>query len=184
MGGFFFSSSSSPPFFFFFFFFFFFLLLATSVSFDRLFELEVDWDAVILLVVSGHWDFNHGGIVLQIEEKLVQMHVDTRWSGVEEDKVLLHLANSKDRALERFLDEYALLWVDHLVVTLLQLAVDVNILDVQPSQMLENLISWPSLDVLDSLLVLLCWHLFDLALLLQVIHGISELQIVSDVRHV
>ena len=63
----------------------------------------------------------------------------------------------------------------HLVVALFQLAVDVDILDVKTCQVLEHLIGWPSLNVFDTLLVLLSWHMFDFNLLLQIVHGICQL---------
>jgi hypothetical protein len=62
--------------------------------------------------------------------------------------------------------------VHHLIVALLQFAVNVDVLDIETGQVLEDFILWPSLDVLNTLLVLLRWHCFDLDLLLQVVHRV------------
>ena len=71
------------------------------------------------------------------------MDVDTVWSGVVSNKILLKLADSTNCALENFLDKDSLLRMDHLIIALLELSVDLNILDVQASQMMENIIVRP-----------------------------------------
>ena len=76
------------------------------------------------------------------------MHIERSGSWVEEDHVLLDLANAANRGLQHALDVYALLWVHHLVVALLELAVDVDVLNIELSQVLEDFIVHPGLDQL------------------------------------
>ena len=76
------------------------------------------------------------------------MDVDGLRSGVEEHEVFLHLADTGDRRLEHSLDEETLLGVHNLVVAGFELAVDVDILDVQNSEVLEDFIIGPSFNVL------------------------------------
>ena len=71
------------------------------------------------------------------------MNIDRLLSGVPENHVFLDLADPEDSRLKHLFYEYALLWVHHLIVTLLQLSVDINILYVQASKVLEGLILWP-----------------------------------------
>lgn len=61
-----------------------------------------------------------------------------------------------------------------LVVTLLEFAINVNVLDVEAGQMLKNFVVGPRLDIRDSLFVFLSWHMLDLNLLLQVIHRVTQ----------
>ena len=75
-----------------------FLFLA-SVTLDLFLEGEVDFDPVVLLEVARHRDFNDTGVVLEIEEELIQVDVETFGSGVEEAEVFLHFANAADGAL-------------------------------------------------------------------------------------
>ena len=103
------------------------------------------------------------------------MHVDGALSGVGSHQLPLELTNSANGALQSLLDEDSLLWVDHLIVTLLQLPVDVDVLDIQASQMLEGLILGPGLHLLHAVFVLLDWHVLHFDLLLQVVHGILQL---------
>ena len=49
--------------------------------------------------------------------------------------------------------------------------------------MLEGLIGLPSGVILQTQLILLIWDLFNFDLLLQIIHGISQLKVVSYMRH-
>lgn len=123
-------------------------LLLLFTADDRLFKRQLDLDAVVFFKVAGNGNLDDGGIVLQVEEQLVEMDVDALGSVVENDHVLLHLANSDDRGLEDFLDELAFLRVDDLVVTLLKLAIDVDVLDVQARVMLEDFVVGPGFYVL------------------------------------
>jgi len=61
-----------------------------------------------------------------------------------------------------------------LIVALLKFAINVNVLDVETSQMLEDFVVGPRLDIRDSSFVLLCRDMFDFDLLLQVIHRITQ----------
>ena len=88
------------------------------------------------------------------------MNVNGALPGIEKNHVFLHFANSANGALKRLFNENSLLRVDHLVVTLLQLPVNVNVLDVKHCVVLEYFIVWPSLDERHSLFVLFLWHIF------------------------
>lgn len=72
----------------------------------------------------------------------------------------------------------------HLIVALLQLAVNVDVFDVQACQVLECFIWLPVVNEDLALLVDLGWHLLDFDLLLQVVESIGQLQIVGHVRHI
>ena len=78
------------------------------------------------------------------------MDVDALGSGVEETEVLLHLANAGDCGLEHSLDKETLLGVHDLVVAVLQLAVDVDVLNVETCQVLEDFIIGPTLNILQQ----------------------------------
>ena len=81
------------------------------------------------------------------------MDVETLGSWVEEAEVFLHFADTADGALQYTLNKNALLGVHDLVVTVFELAVNINILDVQASQVLENFIVGPGLDILSTVTV-------------------------------
>jgi len=70
-----------------------------------------------------------------------------------------------------------------LVITLLELAVDLNILDIEHRTMGETFFGTPVFTVLDAMLVSFGGSMFDLDLLLQVVHCIAQLQVVCHVRH-
>jgi len=123
------------------------LLLLFSAD-DGLLECELDLDAVVFFEVAGHGDLDDGGVVLQVEKQLVEVDVDALGSVVENHHVLFHLANADDRGLEDFLDELALLGVHDLVVTLFELAINVDVLDVQARVVLEDFVVGPGFDVL------------------------------------
>ena len=96
-------------------------------------------------------------------------------SGVESNQVFLQLANTADCALQSLLYKYTLLWMNDLVVTLLQISVNIYILDVQAGQMLEYFIRLPGLNVLYTRFILFSWYMFDFDLFLDIIHGIRQL---------
>jgi hypothetical protein len=85
-------------------------------------------------------------------------------SRVENDEVFLEFADSTDGAFKSFLDEDAFLGMNDLVITLLQFSVDIDVLNVQTSQMLEYLVLRPVFDILLTFLIFLSWHMlhFDL----------------------
>ena len=112
------------------------------------------------------------------------MHVDRLWSGgIESDHVLLDIADSGDGALKNLLDELPLLRLHDLVVAVLQLSVDLYILYVQGRQVLEDLIRRPVGDVGLTFLILFSGQMLDLYLFLKIVHGISQLHVISDVTH-
>ena len=78
------------------------------------------------------------------------MNVNGLWSRVEQTKVFLHLANAADCRLQHSFDENSLLRVYDLVVALLELAINVDVLDVEAGEVLENFIVGPRLNVLQG----------------------------------
>ena len=56
------------------------------------------------------------------------MHVETVWSGVKYDHILFHFADTANSRLKHFLIEDSLLRMHHLIVTLLQFAIDIYVL--------------------------------------------------------
>ena len=78
------------------------------------------------------------------------MNVKTLGSRVVQTQVFLHLADSANGTLKNAFDENTLLRVYHLVVTGLQLAVYVDVLDVQAGQVLENFVIGPVFYVLKA----------------------------------
>lgn len=76
------------------------------------------------------------------------MDVKTFRSRVVQTQVFLHLAYSANCTLKDALDKHTLLGVHHLVVAGFQLAVNVDVLDVQTGEVLENFIVRPVLNVL------------------------------------
>jgi len=76
------------------------------------------------------------------------VHVHGTWARIEEYKVFFDLTDTADGRLKDFLDVDALLGMDHLVIALLQLTIDLDVLYIQACQMLEHLIWSPGLDIL------------------------------------
>ena len=107
-----------------------FLLFATF-TFDFLLEDDIDRDLIIFFEVAWNGDLNDGWIVLEIEEKTVQMHVDRTLAEVVEHEILLDFANSANRALKYLFDKDSLLRVHNLVIALFELAIDLDVLDVE-----------------------------------------------------
>ena len=70
-----------------------------------------------------------------------------------------------------------------MVITLLELAVDLNILDIEHRTVGEAFFGTPVFTVLDAMFVSFGGSMLDLDLLLQVIHCIAQLQVVCHVRH-
>lgn len=124
--------------------------LTAAVADNLLLEDEVDRDLVILAEIAGHWDLNHGRVVLEVKEETVEMDVDGASTEVVEDEELLDFANAADGALKHFLDEDALLRVHNLVVTLLELAVDLDVLNVEYGVVAEPFLEAPEFTILDT----------------------------------
>ena len=59
------------------------------------------------------------------------MDVEGLRARIEDDQVFLQLADTTNRRFKDFLNEDSLLRVHHLIVTLLELSVDVNVLNVE-----------------------------------------------------
>ena len=76
------------------------------------------------------------------------MHVDGTLAEVVEYQILLDFADTADRALEHFLDEDAFLRVHNLIVALFELAVDLDVLDVEDSVVGEAFFKSPVFTVL------------------------------------
>jgi hypothetical protein len=76
--------------------------------------------------------------------------IDGAGAEVVEDQVFLDLANAANRALKGLLDENALLRVDDLIVGFFQLAVNLDILDVQNRIVRESLLESPKLTILQA----------------------------------
>lgn len=109
------------------------------------------------------------------------MNIDRSRSWVKCNKFFLDLTDSNNGRFKNRLDTRSLLRMDHLIVTLFQLLIDVNILDVETSIMLEPLLNRPTLTDFDICL----WHLlsrnvFNLHLLLDVIHSVRPLEVVCS----
>jgi len=64
--------------------------------------------------------------------------------------------------------------VDDLIVAILEFAEDVDVFDVQASQVLEDFVFGPCLDVSLACFVLFCGDVLDFDLLLQVIHRVTQ----------
>ena len=79
------------------------------------------------------------------------MHIDGSLTEVEINQALLELANTADGALENLLDEDTLLWVHDLIVTLLKLAIDLDVLDVQDSVVGKLFFKSPIFDILQHI---------------------------------
>jgi len=97
---------------------FFLLLFTTSIDFFLKDNIKFD---IIFSVLEVAWDrnLNDRGVVLQVEEKLVQMHVERPIPRVVFRQHVFDFANSKHGALHHSLDVISLLRMDHLVVTVL-----------------------------------------------------------------
>jgi hypothetical protein len=110
---------------------------------------------------------------------LVQVDVDRLGARVEQTQVLLQFANAEDGGLEDALDVLALLRVDDLVVAVFKFLEDVDVLYVQLSQVGEDLIILPLLDVWSvGAFDLFGWDVLHFDLLLQVVHGITQHQVI------
>ena len=71
------------------------------------------------------------------------MDINAVWSGVVGNQILFELTDSTNRTFKNLLDENSFLWVDHLIIALFKLSVDLNVFDVQASQVMEDIIVWP-----------------------------------------
>ena len=76
------------------------------------------------------------------------MHINTLRPRIEQTQVFFQLADTHNRRLQHALDVDALLWVHDLVVACLELAVDVDVLDVQGGQVVEDFFVLPRFNVL------------------------------------
>ena len=123
-------------------------LLSLATTVNLFLEDDVDRDVIILLEVARHWDLDHRWVILQIEEETVKMDVDGAGTEVVEDQEFLDLANAANRALEYLLDEDALLRVHNLIIALLELAVDLDVLDVENGVVRESFLESPQVTIL------------------------------------
>ena len=79
------------------------------------------------------------------------MHINRSGTEVVVHKVLFDLTDAADCALKHFFDEDALLWVHNLIVALLELAVDLDVLDVEHGVVGEPFLKAPQFTVLIKL---------------------------------
>lgn len=149
------------------------LFFLSTFADNLLLEDNIDGELVIFAEVARHGDLDHRGVILQIEQQAIEMDVDGASTEVVEDEVLLDLANAANSALEHFLDKDALLWVHNLIVTLLKLAIDLDILDVEDGVVAEPFLEAPKLTILDTMLIFVRGGMLHLDLLLQVVHCIT-----------
>ena len=154
------------------------LFLLTALLLNWLLKDEVELDSVILTEVTWHRDLNHRWIVLQIEEKLVEMHIKRILSRVELRDLELELADPTNGALEYFLYEDTLLRMHALIVALFELPVDIDVLYVEYGEVLEHLVLRPVHEHGLASLVLLRRLMLVLHLLLQLVNRVLQLQIV------
>ena len=78
------------------------------------------------------------------------MHINALGPRVKQNEVLLHFANAANGRLQHALNEDSLLGVHDLVVALLELAINVDVLDVEAGEVLENFVVGPRLNVLQQ----------------------------------
>lgn len=133
------------------------LFLLTALLLNWLLEGKVDGDLIELLEVARDWDLDDRWIILQIEKKLIEVHVHRGGTRIEEHQIFFNFADAANGRLEHLLDIDSLLWMHHLIVALLELAVDVDVFNIETSQMLEDLIGCPGLNILYTGIVLLTW---------------------------
>ena len=127
------------------------LSFLAALLLDRLPELDIDGDLVEFTEIARDGDLDDRGVVLKVEQQLIQVHVHAGRSGVEEYQILLDLTDPANGGLQDLLNVDAFLWVHHLVVAFLELTVDINVFHVQASEMLEDLIWGPGVDYLNNL---------------------------------
>lgn len=82
-------------------------------------------------------------------------------SWVKEHEVFFDLTYAAYGGLKHSFDVDTLLGVHHLVVTFLQLPIDVYVLDVELCKMLEDIVIQPGLNDLHTCLVFLCGYMLD-----------------------
>ena len=138
---------------------------------------------VVLLEVAWDRQFNYRWIILKIKEEAVKMDVDGARPEVIVHQELFKLANATNRALQYFLDKNALLWVHDLIIALFKLPIDLYVFDVENSVVVEALFQSPRITILDAMFILFSWCLLAFDLFLQVIHRVTQLQIVCYMRH-
>ena len=131
------------------------LLFLGTLLLDWVLEGQLDGYLVELLEVARHGDLDDRGVILEIEQELIQVHVHGGGAGIEENQVLLDLADAANGRLEHFFDIDSLLRVHHLIVALLEASVNVDILDVETGQVLEDFVGSPGFYVLHSGVVLI-----------------------------
>ena len=89
------------------------------------------------------------------------MDVEGCGSWVEEHEVFFDFTYAADGGFKHPFDVDTLLGVHHLIVTFLQLPVDIYVLDVELGKMLEDIVIKPGLNDLHTCLVFLCGYMLD-----------------------
>jgi len=94
------------------------------------------------------------------------MHINRLLSSVVSNHLVLDFANTANRALKNLLDKDSLLRMHALIVTLFKLPVDINVLNVEYSEILKDLFALPLLPERLASFILLKWLKFILNLFL------------------
>mmetsp|Transcript_11624 Transcript_11624/g.18522 ORF Transcript_11624/g.18522 Transcript_11624/m.18522 type:complete len:302 (+) Transcript_11624:1785-2690(+) len=141
--------------------------------------LVLDLFTALLAVqeIPRHFPLDCFWVQLQVRQNLIKCHEAVLRARVEVDELLLQLQDPNDCAPQDLLDATALLRVNHLVVAVLQLPVDLQVLDVEQSKVLE---AW-----LKGLAVLSCLRrqILDLHLLHELLHTLRPFVLIRGVRH-
>mmetsp|Transcript_66789 Transcript_66789/g.159804 ORF Transcript_66789/g.159804 Transcript_66789/m.159804 type:complete len:261 (+) Transcript_66789:1910-2692(+) len=141
--------------------------------------LLLDLLAALLVVqeVAGDLPLNGGRVQLQICEHFVQSYEAISLPRIVEDKLLLQLEDPSDGALEHFLDASTLLRVHHLIVAIFKFPVNLQVLYVEESKVLEARLEY--LPIFSSFRR----QKLDLHLLHELLHALGPFVLVSRVRH-
>jgi len=127
-----------------------FLTLLSALLFYWLSELDIYGYLIEFTEVARNGNLNDWRVVFEIEKQLVQVNIHACRSGIEKYKIFLDLAYPAYGGLQDFLNVYTFLRMHHLIVALLQLSVDIYVLYIQRSQVLEDLIWGPGVDQLQE----------------------------------
>ena len=113
------------------------------------------------------------------------MHVNRIFPWINFDHLLLCLANPDNGGLKHFLNEHTFLWMADLIITFLHFLINVNILDVKGSIVLEEFITRvPVFEVLDPAIIPLYRNVLNFDLFTQVVHCVVEHHVVRPFRKI
>ena len=103
------------------------------------------------------------------------MNIYAARSSIESHEVFFKFTDSANGAFQHFLDENAFLRVDYLVIAFLKFFENIDVFDIQTSQVMENVVIWPRRNIFNALFIELWGQSFDLYLFLEVVEGIGQL---------